>query len=95
MAIFSRFGDECILVRETTPADIRTFEGRKPDKQDKERFAMHMLWIARYVKIEAGLIEGKPTSEFSTDLAYLRATDGWREIMDTAAKIQPALRPEG
>lgn len=51
---------------------------------DKERTADHMRFIARYED------NGK---EFLADLAYLKATDGWREILDAAAKIQPAVRP--
>jgi hypothetical protein len=85
MAIVTRFGDPCVIVREAVITDVKAFENRKVDKIDRERFEMHMMFICRYVN-------GKRTKEFLADLAYLRATDGWREIIDEAAKIQPLLR---
>ena len=90
--IRTRFGDECVLVREATAADIRAFENRKVDKMDRERIGQHMVFIARYVSIETGFVNGKRTKEFTADLSFLRATEGWKEIIDEAAKIQPAVR---
>ncbi len=84
MSIITRFGEPCTLVREAVIADIKTFENRRTDREDRERHRMHMRFIA-------ARSDGR---EFLADLAFLRATDGWKEILDEAAKIQPALRPE-
>lgn len=74
------------LVREATIEDVKTFERRKADVEDKHRTEAHMRFVAKYEDT------GK---EFLADLAYLRADGGWTEILDTAAKIQPLVRGEG
>lgn len=71
MTIRARFGDPIEFVRIATIDDVKAFEGRKPDKQDRERIAETYFVVARY------LDNGK---EFLADVAFLRATDGWTEI---------------
>jgi hypothetical protein len=36
MAIYGRFGDVVTIVRMGTLEDVKTLNGRKPDKQDRE-----------------------------------------------------------
>jgi hypothetical protein len=84
MALVTRFGDQVVLVREATAADIKTFERRKVDKTDRDRLSDHMIFVARYAN--------EQKKDFTVDLAFLRATNGWAEILDEAAKLQPALR---
>jgi hypothetical protein len=72
--IHSRFGGVVTLVRFATIGDVKTFERRKADKEDKLRTEGGWRFIARY---EDG-------TEFLADVAYLRADEGLREILDTA-----------
>jgi hypothetical protein len=89
MAIYTRFGDGLELVRLATIEDVTTFERRKPDKEDRERTRDGWRAVARYTggpslgsrKEETnGCGDENVGKEVLVDAAYVRATDGWREI---------------
>jgi hypothetical protein len=92
MAIYSRFGDPVIVVRMATVEDVKTFENRKPDKQDRERTKDGQRIICRYLKGSKGdELQGR---EFLADTAYLRADEGYREIMAAVRALPGYPRPE-
>lgn len=71
MAIYSRFGGKVTPVRLATVADVKAYENRKPDKQDRDRTSEGWRAIFKYEDT------GK---EFLADAAYLRADEGFAEI---------------
>lgn len=56
-----------------TAEDVKTFDGRRIDKLDRERLAGGYYVIAAYED------DGK---ECLVDVGWLRATEGWKEIND-------------
>jgi hypothetical protein len=74
--IRTRMGEAVELVRVATIDDVKTFECRRPDKQDRERTKDGWRAIARYV------VGGSTRSDILVDAAYLKATNGWAEISE-------------
>lgn len=79
MSLYSRFGGQVTVVRKATVNDVKVFENRRPDKEDKSRTGGGMRAICRYVDT------GK---EFLADVAYLRADGGITEILDAFKSCQ-------
>lgn len=77
--IYSRFGGEVTIVRMATIEDVRSFENRKPDKEDRSRTVEGM-------RVIAARWDG---TEFLADVAYLKADGGWREIDAAIRKVRP------
>lgn len=77
--IYSRFGCECEIVRRGTLEDVRTFDKRKPDADDRANVANGCYVIIRY----------KNTGEEALAAqCYLRADDGSKEITDALRAIE-------
>ena len=74
--VYGRFGGEIEIVREGTLADVRKLDGRKPDKQDRDAIELGSYVIWRH----AG--DGPGGQEHLAHVAYLRADDGFKEIVD-------------
>jgi len=92
MAIYSRFGDPCRLVRFATTADVKNYERRRADKQDKARTSEGWRFIAEWTDEAEPTLRGK---DFLADIAYLRADGGLAEILDEAAKLEhPSPKPQ-
>lgn len=83
--IYGRFGGEVELVRVGTLDDVRSLDGRKPDKQDREAIDNGSYVVVRRRD------DGK---EQLYHLAYLRADGGSLEI-SAAIEQLPALPREG
>lgn len=81
--IYTRFGNKIEVVRRATVADVRKFDNRRPDKEDRVRTADGWRAICRY-------LDGR---EFLADVAFLKADGGYGEIHD-AFKTAGAGRPE-
>lgn len=79
--LYGRFGGEIEIVREGTLADVRKLDGRKPDKQDRDAIENGSYVIWRH----AG--DGPEGQEHLAHLAYLRADDGFREIVDAMRAV--------
>lgn len=79
MAIYGRFGNEVTIVRMGTLDDVRTFDRRKADKQDRDALAAGSYVITR--EVSSG-------QERLAHLAYLRADDGAAEIMCEVRRVQ-------
>lgn len=79
MTIYSKFGGAVTLVRFAKIEDVKTYERRRADKQDKERTADGWRFIAKYEDEP-----GESPKQFLADVAYLRADDGLKEILDAA-----------
>lgn len=77
MAIYGRCGTRCTVVRLATSADVKPFEGRKPDAEDERRSEEGWRAICRWEEPDK-----HERSEFLADAAYLRADGGWREISE-------------
>jgi hypothetical protein len=94
--ICTRFGDHIELVRVATLADVKTYERRKPDKEDRNRTRDGWRAIARYTGTTVrGTSPGEELhgKEILVDAAYLRADDGWKEISDAFHKLQGSVTP--
>lgn len=78
--IFSRFGAEVEIVRVGSAEDVEKLDRRKPDAHDFERIANDCYLVVRTKD------DGK---ERVSDVAYLRADGGLREIMDAVAATLP------
>lgn len=92
--ICTRFGDHIELVRVATLADVQAFEKRKPDKEDRERTKNGWRAIAKYTGTTVR--GGSPGDELIgkeilVDAAYLRASDGWKEISDAFTRLNDGL----
>lgn len=74
MAICSRFGNGLSILRPAVLADVKKFDGRKPDAHDKRRIEEGQYVIVGYDDNTEGL----------ADLAMLKADGGWREIEEAA-----------
>lgn len=79
--IYSRFGSVITLKRLATIEDVKTFENRRADKQDKERTAEHCRFIATFAD------DGK---DRLVDVSFLHADDGIREIATAVRALLPA-----
>jgi hypothetical protein len=97
MSLFTRFGDRVELVRLATVDDVRVFEHRKPDKEDRERTRGGWRAIARYCGgPNRGSLNPKTNGcgdenvgrEILVDAAYVKATDGWKEISEAFQELQ-------
>lgn len=75
--IYGRFGDPVTLVRMGTLKDVRELDRRKPDAQDKKCVAAGSYVVTRH---EDG-------SEHLHHLAYLRADDGLKELIEAVAAL--------
>ena len=95
MALYTRFGDRLELVRLATIEDVKTFERRKVDKQDRERTRDGWRAIARYCASKCGFEHANNCGdenvdkETLVDAGYLRADGGWKEIADAFRALQP------
>jgi hypothetical protein len=81
--IYGRFGDAVTIVRMGTLDDVKTIDGRKPDKQDREA-----VEIGSYVVVRQD--NGK---ERLYHLAFLRADGGSKEINEAIAACDPWSQP--
>lgn len=98
MALYTRFGDQVELVRLATVDDVRTFERRKPDAEDRRRSRECWRAIARYCggpnrgsrnPNANGCGDENVGKEILVDAAYLKADGGWSEISDAFHALQP------
>lgn len=78
--IYSRFGEVITIVRVGTVEDVKTFEKRKPDKDDR-----HNVSIGNYVVVK--FPDGR---EMLHSISYMKADDGFREIADAIKSADPA-----
>lgn len=78
MAIYGRFGDEVTIVRVGTLEDVKALDQRKPDQQDRDAVKNGSYVVTKH---EGG-------EERLHHLAFLRADDGIREIMDAVRAIE-------
>jgi len=73
--IYGRWGDAVTVVRLATLKDVRTFDHRSPDAQDRE-----MVRRGSYV-----ILKREDGAEMLANVAFLRADGGAHEI-DAAIK---------
>jgi hypothetical protein len=76
--IFGRFGDVVRILRMGTLQDIRKLDKRTPDKIDKAAIASGSYVVVRQDNGEERLYH----------LAFLRATDGSREISKAIEELE-------
>lgn len=85
MTIYGRFGDVVTIKRRAVLADVQALDGRKPDAQDRAA-----LEAGSYVVV----VQDDGTDRLYHQ-AFLRATDGFREIaaaleaLDAAHPAEP------
>lgn len=102
MAIYSGFGEKVVPVRLATLEDVKKFEGRKPDKQDRERTKEGWRAVFKYVQPDAdeqGRRSRHPgeeciDKEFLADAAFLRADGGFAEIHDAFKALGGGVQDE-
>lgn len=80
------FGTGVELVRVATAEDVRTFERRKVDAEDRQRTSDGWRAIAK--RLDTG-------AEILVDAAYLRASGGWKEISDAFRALHGGTMPGG
>lgn len=76
--IYGRWGSEVTIVRVGTESDVRDLDNRKPDAHDRQRIADGCYLVTKSAD------DGR---ERLHDVAYLRADDGIREIMDAVRAL--------
>jgi hypothetical protein len=74
MAIYGRAGNRVIVQRLAKLADVKKYDNRKPDKQDRERLKLDCLLLVSDAEHDDGKLR-------LYDIAFLRADFGIREIM--------------
>jgi len=85
--IYGRWGDEVRIVRMGTLEDVRILDKRKPDAQDRKMVEQGSYVVVEYMK--PGSIAGMDNPKHALyHLAYLRADEGLKEIMEAIEACQ-------
>lgn len=78
MAIYGRWGSTVTILRMGTLDDVKVLDRRKPDKQDKDAVKNGSYVVVRHEDGEEQLHH----------LAFMRADDGIKEIMDAVRALE-------
>lgn len=87
--IYGRVGRRVIIQRLAKLEDVQPLDGRKPDKQDRERIKINCLVVVTDTMLQE---ETGGDALRLYDIAFLRADDGAREI---GAVIDACLKNGG